>query len=265
MKSNNAIKHCEFCGIHVNDPFWSAIFSIDYIIFLKNEMVHRVDYKKQEVYLTDGNILDFAFDYGNERLSMPKYGKIHLLCSEACEDKFLSQNKSGIMSESIYQDTPIFSFKENNIFKPATNSITQLRTIKKECQICYCEYPELDDNHYERKWLIKQIIQKDKEYVTNNSLSSFKTDEYGMIMSGINNQNPNGFYYGYKLGEGYETNSSICSNDCAFSYSKSNNCHMVTLSVLDKDCLGAIVPETEEFNKNLNNPIPHRPNFYKYL
>jgi len=263
-KNETTKRQCEFCGDVINIPFWSALFSIDYIIFLKNAMVSNVNRKEQVVFLSNGQKLDFMFDFGNDQLAMPYRAKIHLLCSVNCEDDFLSQNRGGIMSQSLFEKSPTFSYRENNIFKPSAAPIDRLRTISKKCETCNSEYPDFDIEGWERKWMAYSIISKEKEYVNNNSLPSFTTDEFDQILSGVNEHKPDGYYFGYKLSKKSEEHS-FCSNDCAFTFSNENNCHIIVDSILDKDRLGAIVPETEIFNKNLSNPISHRPSFFQQL
>ena len=262
--SNIVTMHCEFCGTIVNKPFWSGLFSVDYIIFLKNKMVSKVNYKEQIVNLANGQKLDFIFDFGNESLAMPYRAKIHLLCSEKCENDFLSQNRGTIMNPSIYEKTPIFSFRKSNIFKPSVAPLSRLRTITKVCEICKNEYPDFDIDGWEKKWVARSLLKKDSELVKNNMPPSFCIEEYDQILSGVSEQSPEGYYFAYSISE-EKTSHSFCSYDCAFVYSRGNNAMVIVDSVLEKDRIGAIVPETEEFNKNLNNPIPHRPSFFAQL
>jgi len=264
----NIQKHCEYCGVTVVNPFWAALFSIDYIIFLKNAMIEEVDQTNQIVYLSNGQKLDYMFGFSEDAFAMPFLAKIHLLCSEDCEDKFLSNNRGGIMSGSVYQRTPVFSFREKNIFKPTSLSVENLSTILKECEICSCSYPDFDQDapkSWQKQWNAEPILRETREFVTNNQKpKNIDVNKYGIVVSGVSEKSPDGNFFGYEPDMSQKTPLSLCSHDCAFNYSQKNNCLMNVISVLDKDRFGVIVPATEECNINLQNP-PHRPHFIGYV
>ncbi len=265
-KSNqNVIKHCEYCGEIVEVPFWSALFSTDYIIYLKNSEIERVDKENMIVYLRSGERFNYLFGSKKEDiLDMPFMAKIHLLCSEKCEDNFVLRTRH-FLSGDLYRKTPIFSFRENKMFHPSAAPIKNFSTILKKCYTCNLEYPEFDDSApklWRRIWMCQEIITATEVYGKYNERPNIDS-KYQILVSGMSEKSPTGVCFCYEPGELHTQ--SFCSVDCAYVYSVKNNCIVTYASVLDKDRYGAITPATEKINKDLMNLSPHRPSFIGYV
>jgi len=272
MENDPIIKHCEYCGEIVRKPYWSLLLSMEYAICLQSDMIINIDKKEKIVYLNDGTHYDYLFQLDEYLLVHPFLAKIHLSCSEKCEDNFfLIKKYSSIYSTDVLKGKkgPLIRFKGNkstpDTFKPVALKLKDFTTITKKCEICIQEYPDFENiPHFERKWFSQKIIEKHKEFVENNNKPTFSTEKYSYILSGISDKSPSGDFYAYKASK--ERNfHNFCSNDCAFIYSVKEESLVTIVSVLDKDRIGIISPEAEQFNDNLQNASPHRPSFIGYF
>lgn len=253
-------KYCEWCGKKVEKPYYSAMFSLNYLIFTQNENVDFVDYEKREVHLKDGQLLDFSFmlDIQNGILGNANRSNEHLLCSEQCEnDYFRAQDlKKPKFTPDIYKTFLTLNFQSKVLqqFYPIALNINNIECDFCKCDVCGETYPAIG-----RNWKETKIIEKIKIEGKHNERPNINLDQF-LLISGLSEKKPLGYYYAYKMGTNFDK-LNICSYDCAFFLAQKNNSAVSVDSVLEHDRWGFIIPETEEFNKDLQNRLIHRPSF----
>ncbi|NCU39661.1 hypothetical protein EOL99_02095 [Candidatus Falkowbacteria bacterium] len=253
-------KYCEVCGSLVKNPYYAFIISLRGLIFTKNNNIQQVDELNKKVYLKDGGSLSYSFslDENNDVLGITHRSNEHLLCSERCEDNYHNSIKKMVWSPEIYKKTDSLDIKEVCFYPLGLTGIKKDKDIKK-CEICGDKYPSLG-----RSWSEFKIIDKNSVYGKYNERPDVDLNHYPFVLSGLSEKNKEGLLYAYKI-DSNSIKRNFCSYDCAFFSSKQNNSLITVDSVLEKDRLGFIVPETEDFNFDLDNNIKHRPSFMHYL
>ncbi len=255
-------KYCEVCGLLVESPYYAFIISLSGLIFTKNSNVQEVDELNKKVYLKDGGSLNYSLslDENDDVLGIIHRSNEHLLCSEECENNYHnSQSKKKMTwSPELYKKTDSLDIKKICFYPLSLSGVKKDKDIKK-CEICGDNYPSLG-----RSWSELEIIDKKSINGKYNERPDLDLDYYSLVLSGLSEKKEQGLLCAYKI-KGNSTKRNFCSYDCAFFSSKKNNSFITVDSVLEKDRLGAIVPETEEFNADLENNIKHRPCFMQYL
>jgi len=258
-------KHCELCGKKVENPYYSTIFSLDYLIFAKNENVINIDHEKRRAFFSNGKSLEYTspLDRDHQDVLAHAYrSNEHLLCSEQCEDNFVKSPRM-LFGKSVFNGDsgPLFDFhnQESPIFFPMV--VGGIKCTFNKCDVCGESYPA-----FGRNWTERKIIKKYKVRGRDNEvpdISSFDIKE-PLVLSGLSDRKPEGYLYAYQIDD-VVSKRNLCSFDCGYFLAQKNNSVVFVDSVLEKDRLGVIVSETEEFNRDLQNNIIHRPSFVSQL
>ena len=251
-------KHCERCGNFVEEPYWVAIFLIEYTIYLDSPHVRSIDSEKQEVEFTNGQRVDYLFRVSEDMAVMPAKGMVHLLCSENCEDEFLSKNRI-YSSDSMKQKSPVTNWSEAGIYNCFTAPINKFQMETRVCESCgehYHDFPRPGD----RKWLSYDIINQAESSIVYQGKNPFNMREFDQVLTSVAPHKPQGRGFAYKLGQ-RETSHSFCTYDCAQEYVKSENVMIVQDSILEKDRIGNLSPHTEIINHELGNGLAPRPTY----
>lgn len=254
LKKNKEVKkHCERCGVLVTNPYYSIIFSILYSIDATNSQISKVDRNNQKVYLKNGQGLEYTFEVEPNLFTYTEKSTEHLLCSESCEDKFLQEYSSAF----VRGQNPIYNFKQMNIFNPIAIPSERIGGEKNKCEYCNQQYKSNG-----RNWTKIPVVSSTKAVGSFNQKPNISMQKYRLILSGLSQKQPNGDWFGYETANERAKKVHYCSYDCAYEVVKNENVLILVNSIMDKERLGAIVKETELFNKMLSNPI-HRPSFFQ--
>lgn len=246
-------KFCEFCGSLVKAPYYTVLFSVTHIINGSNSLVANIDRKNQNIKLKNGEIYDYTFEVDPGTFAAANLSSEHLLCSEKCEDNFIKKYFN------VYDkdQQPVYDYKQMNVFNPIAIPSIRIGGEKRKCSFCGNEY-----KFNGRNWIKVPLIRSIKVRGVYNLKPEMDIQKYNLILSGLSENNPNGDWFGYATDNSKSVGANYCSYDCAYEVVKSEEVIILVNSVMDKDRLGAIVKETELFNKMLGNPI-HRPSFFQ--
>ena len=250
--------HCEYCGNEVNDPYWIALFMLHYSIFLDSPHVESVDRQRQEVTLRTGQVVEFLFQVSENIAIMPQAGMVHLLCSESCEDSLMAKN-SVFLSESFKQKSAIMNYQEMNAFKCVSSPLHQFQMEERTCECCGMKYADFPSTGG-RRWMSFEILDQAKDDIVFEAPTPFDMNRFDQVLTAVNDQNPRGPAFAYKLGKEGSPHS-FCTYDCALVHAKQNQVMFVQKSILEHDRLGLLSPHAEIINANLGNRNPSRPSF----
>jgi len=252
-KSKEVKKYCERCGGLVISPYYSVIFSILYSIDGTNSQISKVDRNNQIAILSNGQRLEYTFEVEPNLFAYAENATEHLLCSEGCEDKFLQEYSSVF----VRGQHPIYNFKQMNVFNPIAIPSSRIGGENRKCEYCNQQYKSNG-----RNWTKIPVISTTKINGTFNQRPNINLMKYKLVLSGLSQKQQNGDWYGYETANDKAKKVNYCSYDCAYEVVKNENVFILVNSIMDKERLGAIVKETELFNKMLGNPI-HRPSFFQ--
>lgn len=246
-------KFCEFCGGLVKAPYYTVLFSVTHTIDSSNSFVANIDRKNQTVKLKNGKIYDYTFEVEPGTYASANLSSEHLLCSEKCEDDFIKKH----FIAYVKGQQPVYDYKQMNIFNPIAIPSIRIGGEKRKCDYCSNEYKSNG-----RNWLKIPLTKSTKVRGVYNLKPDIDIYKYNLILSGLSENSPNGDWFGYATDNSKSAKANFCSYDCAYEIVKSEEVIILVNSVMDKDRLGAIVKETELFNKMLGNPV-HRPSFFQ--
>lgn len=247
-------KYCEWCGQKVSNPYYTVVFSIVYTIDGASPKIKYVNRNASKVTLDTGEILNYTFEIEQNLFAYTDLTSEHLLCSEKCEDNFISNHYIGFIPGS----QPIHHHTKLNIFNPMAVSSLSLGGDKVRCEICNTIYKSNG-----RNWTRMPLIETVKLRGSFNKQPNVDRTKYSLILSGMSEKNQKGEWYCYHVNMVNGKKSRFCSYDCAFHSVKEGEEVILVNSVMDKDRLGVIVKETEYFNKLLGNKVRHRPSFFQ--
>lgn len=246
-------KHCELCGSLVQNPYYSVVFSVQYSVDATNSQIAKVDKANKKVFLTNGQSLEYTFEVEPNLFAYAENSTEHLLCSENCEDKFLQKHTTTFIRGQL----PIHHFKQNNIFNPVVIPSNRIGGDTHKCDYCNQQY-----KYNGRNWTKIPVTSSTKVSGSLNQRPNINMMKYKLILSGLSQKQPNGDWFGYETVNERAKKVNYCSYDCAYEVVKNEDVLIMVNSIMDKEMLGAIVKETELFNKMLGNPI-HRPSFFQ--
>ncbi len=247
-------KYCEWCGKKVIDQYYTVIFSVAYTIDGTSPKVKNINRNLSRVTLENGETLNYTFEIEPNIFAYTDLSSEHLLCSEKCEDNFISNHFIGFTQGS----QPVHNHLKLGIFNPIAASSSQLGGEKVKCEICGTVYKSNG-----RNWMRIPLIETTQIKGSFNIMPSVDRTKFSLVLSGMSEKNKSGEWYCYKVNMGSGKKSSFCSYDCAFSLVEKENVVVLVNSVLEKDRLGVIVKETELFNNLLENKVRHRPSFFQ--
>jgi len=254
-KNKKITKYCEYCSNSVNNPYYTVLFSVSHLIDSTNSQVNFVDRQNEKVYINNEKVLDYTFEIEPGIFVVADHTTEHLLCSEKCEDDFIGKH----WVSYIKGEQPYYDYRQMNIFSPLATPSTRLGGENHICAYCGIQY-----KWNGRNWLKCRMRDTIKISGSFDKRPDIDFNKFEIVLSGLSVKNPIGEWYGYEPDYLNSEKVFLCSYDCAYELVRDRSDIIFVNSVLEKERFGAIVNETEYFNKLLSNP-PHRPSFFKSM
>lgn len=251
----NEKKYCEICSRPVNVPYYTVLFSVSHLFDSTCPQMNRVDRQNKKISLQTGQTFDFTFEIEPGIFVKAEQSTEHLLCSEICEDEFISKHLVNYVKGNL----PVYDYRHMKIFSPIAIPSIRLGGNQQKCSHCGVSY-----KYKGRNWLKCKIKNSVKVSGSFDKKPNIDFSKFSIVLSGLSSKNPTGDWYGYQPDYKNSEYLFLCSYDCAYKVIKNRSEIIIVNSVLEKERMGAIVNETELINQLLNN-APHRPTFFRTM
>lgn len=249
--------HCEICGQETSKENMRLIGQISCIINLHSHQISRVNEIAQMIEFVDGSWKDYSFfvsdlnsHKGKFALAVKKVTQ-HLICSEKCINTFLAGNSRNLTSE-ILQNT-VIEIPDGKAFIPIL--VDKSHGQNQKCEFCSGTFLSMNGSKYKAGKISRYSMTEGKLGEKPREL-----ENYGICLSDITQDRPSGNNYLYKV-EGGLADKILCTNECAYNYSVSNQSLVLCLDLINRGQIRAISPDTELINGNLDIPYKYKSSF----
>lgn len=246
--------HCEYCGKNTDLSKQKFIAELIAIINLDILQFSKIDKTNNVIYLKDGKQLEYSFltnkifnRNGSFAVAIQKLNQ-HIICSEACENEFLSKYASLIMPWAF--DKPIMSFNPEMEFAPVF--VEHLYHDGRTCKQCATKFKSSLLNKYQSFKISGHSKMAGRHGVVPEVNSYFDA-----AISDISANHLSGNYFIYNINKA-ANDVEFCSNECAYKYSVKENSLILFLDTLNKASMHVIIPHMIEINRNLSNKYLYR-------